>query len=153
MPFQNLSFGLLPLGIDPTHQWVGKAVSSPGAQEQLFGDMDLPTSGLAPALSPSGMHNQPHRKILCHPVGPQLPHEAQPHGQLGQGPVLLTSMPIKFTLPQEKRDTSRVYTSGDLRRVPCWTPLDISYIRHFFKTGKCSQPTYLTHRSKQRMGK
>lgn len=130
----------------PLTSGLAQAMSSPGAHKQLFGDTDLPTSGLAPALSPSGTHNQPHRKILCYPVGPQSPREAQPHGQLGQGPVLLTSMPIKFTLPQEKRDTSRVYTSGDQRRVPCWTPLDISYIRHFFKTGKCSQPTYLTQK-------
>lgn len=128
-------------------------MSSSGAHKQLCGDMDLLISGLAPALRPSGMHNQPHRKILCHPVGPQSPHEAQLHGQLGQGLVLLTSMPIKFTLPQEKRDTSRVYTSVDQRRVTCWTPLDISYIRHFFKTGKYSQLTYLTHRNKQRIGK
>lgn len=45
------------------------------------------------------------------------------------------------------------YFSGDQRRVPWWTPLDISYIRYFFKTGKCSQPTYLIHRNKQRIGK
>ena len=93
----------------PLTSGLAQAMSSPGGHKQLFGDTDLPTSGLAPALSPSGMHDQPHRKILCYPVGPQSPREAQPHGQLGQGPVLLTSMPIKFTLPQEKRVLSFMF--------------------------------------------